>query len=80
MCNEIAYLLLCNCIYFAYIGSFDGEEMSDPPHDLGVDPNDDQDMANAEDDHDQDEASGIVERHDDPAPHGASVLPFSRRG
>ena len=66
--------MLCTCIYFADIGSFDGEEMSKPPHDPGVDPDDDQDMADTEA-HDQ-EVDG--ERH---APHaGALVLPFSRHG
>ena len=71
--------MLCTCIYFADIGSFDGDEMSDPPHDPGVDPNDyDQEMADAPD---QDEASGTSERRVDPhAPHGAPVLPFARRG
>ena len=69
--------MLCTYIYFADIGSFDGKEMPDPPHDPGVDPDDDLDMADAEDDHDQDEA-GASERH---APaHGAPVLPFARRG
>ena len=66
--------MLCTCIYFAYIGSFHGEEMSEPPHDPGVDPDDDQDMADAKD-HDQDEVS--VERH---PPNGASVPPFARHG
>ena len=47
--------------------------MLEPPHDPGVDPDGDQDMADAKA-HDQ-EATG--ERH---APHaGASVLPFARR-
>ena len=32
--------MLCNFIYFADIGSFDGDEMSDPPHDPSVDPHD----------------------------------------
>ena len=51
--------------------------MMDSPHDLGVDPDDDQDMADAEDDHGQDEV-GATERH---APaHGASVPPFARCG
>ena len=51
--------------------------MPDPPHDLGVDPDDDQDMVDAEDDHDLDEA-GATERH---APaHGAPIPPFSRPG
>ena len=66
--------MLCTCIYFVDIGSFDGETMSEPPHNPGVDLDDDQKMAYAED-HGQ-EASG--ERH---APHaGASVPPFARRG
>ena len=71
--------MLCTCIYFADIGSFDGEEMPGPPHDLGVDPDgDDEEMGDApEDDHDQDEV-GATERHS-PA-HGASVPPFARRG
>ena len=47
----------------------------EPQHDPGVDPDDDQDMADAED-HDQDEANA-VERH---APAGALVPPFARRG
>ena len=69
---------MCTCIYFADIGSFDGEEMPEPPHDPGVDPDDDdQDMADVEDDHDEDEV-GAAERHD--PTHGALVPPFSRRG
>ena len=57
---------------------FDGEEMSGPPHDPCVDPDDDdQDMPDVEDDHDEDEAY-VVERH---APaHGTPVPPFARRG
>ena len=51
--------------------------MSDPPHDPGVDPDDNQDMADGKDDHDQDEADA-AERH---APaHGALVPPFARHG
>ena len=71
--------MLCTCIYFADIGSFDGNEMSDPPHDPGVDPDDyDQEMADASS---KDEASGATERRVDPhAPHGASVPPFARCG
>ena len=66
--------MLCTCIYFADIDSFDGKEMPEPPHDPGVDPDDDQDMADVEA-HDQ-EAGG--ERH---ASHvGASIPPFARRG
>ena len=69
--------MLCTCIYFADIGSFDGDEMPDPSHDPGVDPNDyDQEM----DDVPDDEASGAVERRVDPAPHGAPVPPFARHG
>ena len=49
MCNEIVKLLFCTCIYFAYIGSFDGEDMPAPPHDLSVDLDDDQDMPDVED-------------------------------
>ena len=64
--------MLCTCIFFAEIGSFDGEEMLDPPHDPSVDPNDDQGMPYVDD---HQEAS--VER---PAPAGAPVLPFARRG
>ena len=69
--------MLCTCIYFADIGSFDGDEMSDPPHDRGVDPDDyDKEMADVP----EDEADGTAERRVDPAPHGASVPPFARRG
>ena len=52
--------------------------MSGPPHDPSVDPNnDDQDMDDAKDHHDEDEASA-VERH---APaHGPPVPPFARCG
>ena len=64
-------------IYFVDIGSFDGNEMPAPPNDIGVYPDDDQDMADAKDDLDEDEASA-VEKH---APaHGAPVLPFAKRG
>ena len=63
--------MLCTYIYFSNIGSFDGEDMSTPPNDPGVDPDEDQDMLNAEDH----EAS--AER---PTPVGVSVPPFSRRG
>ena len=69
--------MLCTCIYFANIGSFDGDEMSDPPHDPGVDPNDyDQEIADAP----EDEAGGAAERRVDLVPHGAPVLPFVRHG
>ena len=69
--------MLCTCIYFANIGSLDGDEMPDPPHDLGVDPDDyDKEMADAL----EDEAGGAVERCVDPAPHGAPVPPFARCG
>ena len=64
--------MLCTCIYFADIGSFDGEDMLAPPHDLGVDPHDNQGMPYAED---HQEAG--AER---PALVGAPVLPFSRHG
>ena len=64
--------MLCTCIYFADIGSFDGEDMLAPPHDPGVDPNDDQDMSYVEDHQEAD-----AER---PAPAGAPILPFARRG
>ena len=71
--------MLCTCIYFAYIGSFDGEEMPGPPHDPGVDPDDDdQYMDDVEHDHDEDEA-GAVERHA-PSHHGVLVPPFARPG
>ena len=46
--------------------------MSEPPHDLGVDPDDDQDMANAKY-HDQDETD--AKRH---ALVGAPIPPFAR--
>ena len=49
--------------------------MSDPPHDLGVDPDEDQDMVDAEDDHDQHEISA-TEKH--ALAHGAPVPPFAR--
>ena len=71
--------MLCTCIYFADIGSFDGEEMPDPPHDPGVDPDDDdQDMADVpEDDQDENEADA-AERH---APtHVAPVSSSTRCG
>ena len=71
--------MLCTCIYFADIGSFDGEEMPGSPHDPGVDPDDDnQDMANVEHDHDEDDV-GETKRHA-PAHHGAPMPHFSRRG
>ena len=41
--------MLCTCIYFAAIGSFDGEEMPPPPHDLGVDLDDNEGIPNAKD-------------------------------
>ena len=62
--------MLCTCIYFADIGSFDGEEISGPPHDPGVDPDDDQGMSDAED-HQEAGAEG-------PTPDGVMVPPFSR--
>ena len=61
---------MCTYIYFADIGSFYGDEISAPPNDLGVDPDDDQDMADAED-----HEAGV----DRPAHAGVSVLPFARR-
>ena len=64
--------MLCTCIYFADIGSFDGEDMPAPPHDPGVDPTDNQGMPHVED---HQEAS--VERL---APIGALVPPFARHG
>ena len=63
---------MCTCIYFADIGSFDGEDMLAPQHDPGVDPDDDQDMPDAED-----HQEVCAER---PAPVGAVVPPFARRG
>ena len=69
--------MLCTCIYFADIGSFDSNEIPNPPHDPDVDPDDyDQEMANVL----EDEAGGTTERHADPALHGAPVPPFARRG
>ena len=62
--------MLCTCIYFAYIGSFDGEDMLATPHDLGVDPDDNQGMPDAEN---HQEAS--AQRH---APTSASIPPFAR--
>ena len=53
--------MLCTCIYFADIGSYDGEEMPPPPHDPVVDLDD----IDAED---QQEASADDQR---PAPAGA---------
>ena len=54
---------MCTCIYFADIGSFDGDEMPDPPHDPGVDLSDyDQEM----DDAPEDDAGGVAERRADP--------------
>ena len=70
--------MLCTCIYFADIGSFDGDEMLDTPHDPSVDPDDyNQKIADAPN---QEEAGGITERCADPVPHGAPVPSFSRRG
>ena len=49
---------MCTCIYFADIGSFDGEEMPPPPPDLGVDP------------HDEDEGMpDITENHHEAGPY-----------
>ena len=58
-------------IYFVDIGSFDGDEMPVPSNNLGVDLDDDQDMADAED-----HEAGA----DRLAPTSASILPFARRG
>ena len=62
--------MLCTCIYFAEIGSFDGEEVPVPPHDPGADPNDDQGMLDVEDHHE-----GGVDKH---SPTSMLVPPFSR--
>ena len=64
--------MLCTCIYFVNIGSFDDEDMPTPPHDLGVDTVDDHGMPDVED---HQEAG--VERS---APASAPVPPFSRHG
>ena len=64
--------MLCTCIYFADIGSFDGEDMSAPPHDPSVDPDDDQGMLDVED------HQGVgVERH---APAGVPISHFDKHG
>ena len=63
--------MLCNCIHFGDIGSFDGDDMPAPPNDPSVDPNDDQDMLDA-DDH---EASAEI-----PAPASMPILTFGRHG
>ena len=62
--------MFCTYIYFTNFGSFDGDAMLVPPNDLGVDLDDDQDVADAEDH----EAGANILR-----PHGALVSPFSRR-
>ena len=46
---EIVLLLLCTYIYFVEIGSFVDDETPLPPNDPGVDPDDDQEMADMED-------------------------------
>ena len=63
--------MLCTCIYFVDIGSFDGDDMPVQPNDPGVDPDDDQDMADSKD------HEGCVAR---PAPTGVLVPPFARHG
>ena len=60
---------MCTYIYFSNIGSFDGDDMPTPPNDPGVDPDDDQEMADAED-----WAGANI-----PAPHVAQV-PAGVRG
>ena len=62
--------MLCTCIYFANIGYFDGEDMPAPPHDPGVDPDDDQGIPDA-----KDHQEAGAKR---PAPAGVSVPPFAR--
>ena len=62
--------MLCTCIYFVDIGSFDGKDMPTLPHDPGVDPDDDQGMPDVEDH----QEAGAKR----PALAGASVLPFGR--
>ena len=61
--------MFCTYIYIVDIGSFDGDEMPTPPNDPCVDPDDDQDMADAEDN----EAGA-----DKPALAGAPVPHFAR--
>ena len=65
--------MLCTCIYFADIGSFDGEEMPPPPLDPGVDPDDDEGMPDSKDH----QEAGVDQRH---APAGAPIPPFARSG
>ena len=65
--------MLCTCIYFVDIRSFDGDKIRKPPHDPGMDPDDDQHMANVED-HDQEAGA---ERH---GSVGVPIPPFSRHG
>ena len=62
--------MLCTCIYFADIGSFNGKNTLTPSNDLGVDADDDQDMVDVED-----HEVGA----DKPAPASAPVPPFARR-
>ena len=64
--------MLCTCIYFADIGSFDGKDVSAPPHDPCVYTDDDQGMPDAED-----HQEVGVDRH---AHAGTPVPPFARRG
>ena len=48
---------MCTCIYFVDIGSFDGKEMPEPPHDSGVDPDvHDEGMPDAKHDHQEADA------------------------
>ena len=49
--------MLCTCIYFAEIGSFDGEEMPPPPPDLVVDLDEDAEGMMPDISEDQQEAS-----------------------
>ena len=64
--------MLFTCIYFADIGYFNGEDMPAPPHDPGVDLDEDQDIPDVED---HQEAGVEV-----PSPSGASVLSFASHG
>ena len=59
--------MLCTCIYFADIGSFDDEEMPPQPLDPSVDPDEDEGMPDIAEDHQE---VGADQR---PAPIGASV-------
>ena len=59
---------MCNYIYFTDIGSFFGVEMPPPPNDPSVDPDDDQEMADAED-----------QAGDRPGPHDQAHVPAGVR-